>query len=152
MPTSDGLWSAAVAAATALAVFVLTQWVTGRRERRGRAYERRRAALVDAQDAALALRDRLGAFGPLARRASGAPPDAELVAAQYRADEAFARLEVCVTRIEDAAVVAGIAAWRDLARFHYISAEDVTTTEELAAWRRMNDVIGAALVSGPGRA
>jgi hypothetical protein len=151
MSTSTGLWSAAIAAVVALLVFVGTQLWVGRREKSKQAYDRRRTALREAQDAALELRNRLGEFGPLARRASG-HPGAELAVAQQHADEALAALDVCLTRVDDRDVLAAVAAWRDRARFHYVSAEEVTTTEELDLWRAMNETIGAALRSESARA
>jgi hypothetical protein len=151
MTTSTGLWSAAIAAVVALLVFVGTQLWVGRREKSKQAYDRRRTALREAQDAALELRNRLGEFGPLARRASGHPGE-ELAVAQQHADEAFALLDVRLTRLDDPDVTAAVVAWRDRARFHYVSAEEVTTTEELELWRAMNATIGAALVSESGRA
>jgi hypothetical protein len=145
MSTSTSLWSALIAAVTALVVFALTQLVTSRRERGGRAHRQRRGALIDVQDAALALRNELGEYGPLARQATGALPGTGLVAARQRADDAFALLGVKLTRVDDAAVRAAVVGWRDRARFHYVSAEEVTTAEELELWEVMNETIGAAL-------
>jgi hypothetical protein len=151
MTTSTGVWSAVIAAAVALLVFLGTQLWVGRREKSKQAYDRRRTGLREAQDAALELRNRLGEFGPLARRASGRPGN-DLAIAQQRADEAFALLDVLLTRIDDADVIAAVSAWRDRARFHYVSAEEVTTAEELELWRSMNTTIGHALISKTARA
>jgi hypothetical protein len=145
MSTSTSLWSALIAAVTAVLVFVLTQLVLARREKGTRAYNRRRAALIEVQDAALALRNELGEYGPLARQAIGAVPGTALDAAKHRADEAFALLAVKLTRIEDEAVHTSVVEWRDRARFHYVSAEEVTTGEELDLWQTMNATIGDAL-------
>ena len=139
------MWSALIAAATALIVFVLTQVVVGRRERRTRADERHRLVLREAQDAALELRNALAEYGPLARRALGTSSSPELAAAQLRLDDAFATLEVRLSRLDDQGVRRAITDWRGRARFHYISAEEVTTAEEAALWRAMNDAIGNAL-------
>ena len=147
--TTTNVWSAVIAAVTALVVFVLTQFVTTRRDRRVRHDERARTAIREAQDAALALRNELGEFGPLARLAGGAAPTAALVAAQQRADDAFALLAVRLSRVDNAAVRASVEQWRDRARFHYVSAEEVTTAEELALWDAMNAMIGNALTTRP---
>jgi inorganic triphosphatase YgiF len=148
MSASTGWMSAVIAAAVSLLVFVLTQLWTSRREQRTQAYQRRRAALTDLQDAALALRTALGTFGPLARTASGREVGGDLALAQHRVDEAFALLEVRVTRIDDDEITRAVIAWRDLARFHYVSLEEVTTSDERAAWARMNERLGTALTSG----
>jgi hypothetical protein len=141
MSTSTGLWSAAIAAITALVVALLTQLLAGRREHRSRSEVR----LRDVQDAALALRNQLGRYGPLARHALGAAPSQDLVHAKQQADDAFALLGVKLTRIDDRAVYDAVVAWRDRARFHYVSAEEVTTAEEAALWDEMNETIGSAL-------
>lgn len=145
MSAGPDVWSAVIAAATSLVVFGLTQLTVGGRERRGRVDEHRRAAVREAQDAALALRAALAEFGPLARTASGAAPGSALAAAQRRTDDAFATLDVRLTRIDDPKLRAVIVDWRDRARFHYISLEEVTTAEEATRWQAMNDAIAAAL-------
>jgi hypothetical protein len=38
-----------------------------------------------------------------------------------------------------------------MARFHYVSLEEVTTSDERAAWERMNARLGVALTSRSGR-
>jgi inorganic triphosphatase YgiF len=142
---SSELWAALIGAASALVIALTTQVAISRRDRGARLSERRRTALVDAQDAALAVRNSLGDYGPLARQASGHRSDAELTAARQRADDAFALLEVCLTRVDDAEIVAGVMAWLERARFHYVSLEEVTTAEESALWKAMNERFGAAL-------
>jgi hypothetical protein len=145
MSSSTELWSALIAAVTSLVVFGLTQFVTGRREKRGRVDERRRAGLERAQDAALELRNALAEYGPLARHALGGTPDGQLGAARQRTDDAFAALEVELSRLTDDGVRTAITNWRGRARYHYISAEEVSTAEESALWRTMNYVVGNAL-------
>ncbi|HEY7007521.1 MAG TPA: hypothetical protein VH395_01195 [Jatrophihabitantaceae bacterium] len=147
MSASETLWSGLIAAATALIVFVLTEFAVSRRERGSRVYNRRRQALLQVQDAALELRNGLAEYGPLARHATGAVPDAEMSDAQRGVDHAFALLDVALTRIEDEAVRGAVLAWRDRARFHYVSAEEVTTAEELELWQTMNAMIGVALTA-----
>ncbi len=141
MSTSAGVWSAVIAAATALVVALLTQSLTGRRERRSR----RERRLIEVQDAALELRSRLNRYGPLARRSLGGAPNAEVTAAKQGADDAFAVLGVALTRVGDKTIHDAVVAWRDSARFHYVSAEEVTTAEEVALWDAMNATIGSAL-------
>jgi hypothetical protein len=143
MTTSTGLWSALIAAAVAVTVAVLTQIWTSRRDKRGRTEGQRHAALRDAQAAALELRNALAAFGPLARRLGGDAED--LLSAQSRVEAAFAALDVMMTRVDDRDVVDGVSGWRDRARFHYVSAEEVTTAEEHALWTAMNERFGRAL-------
>ena len=132
MSASTGWVSALIAAAVSLIVFALTQLWTTRREQRTQAYQRRRSALMEVQDAALALRSALGAFGPLARTASGRAVRGDLANAQHKVTQA-------------------VVAWRDMARFHYVSLEEVTTSDERAAWERMNARLGVALTSRSGR-
>ena len=50
-----------------------------------------------------------------------------------------------LTRIAEPGVSSAITSWRDRARYHYISAEEVTTGEESALWRAMNDALAKAL-------
>jgi hypothetical protein len=145
MSASESWWSALIAAGTAVIAVVLTEFAVSRRERGSRAYNRRRQGLLQVQDAALTLRNELAEYGPLARHATGAVPDAEMSDAQRGVDHAFALVDVTLTRIEDEAVRRAVLAWRDRARFHYVSAEEVTTAEELDLWQTMNAVIGDAL-------
>jgi hypothetical protein len=144
MTTSSGLWSALIASVTALIVFVLTQLLAGRRERRSTAAKHRHDALVAAQDAALELRGRLSNYGLRVRR-SGVRLDDELANAQRDLEDAIAHLSVLLTRVDRADVIAAVEQWRELAQVHFVSAKDVTTAEELAAWRAMNELVGTAL-------
>ena len=97
MSASTGWVSALIAAAVSLIVFALTQLWTTRREQRTQAYQRRRSALMEVQDAALALRSALGAFGPLARTASGRAVRGDLANAQHNVERMNARLGVALT-------------------------------------------------------
>lgn len=147
MTASTSVLAVVISAAVSLVVVVVTQLWTSRRERNIQAYERRRYALIEVQDSALELRNALSRFGPLARRASGGAPSLELGAAQQRVDDAFARLDVRLTRMDDVRLTELVRAWRGLARFHYVSQEEVTTAAEAAAWQAMNDAFGVALTS-----
>ena len=101
--------------------------------------------MIEVQDAALELRNELSKYGPLARQALGGAPAPTCCARSRRADDAFALLGVKLTRIDDEAVNAAVVLWRDSARFHYVSAEEVTTAEEVELWDAMNATIGSAL-------
>lgn len=151
MTTSSTLLTALIAAATALAVGLLTQLFTWRRERSDRAYERRRAALIDVQEAALVLRARFGESGDLARRVRAERRDGALAAAQRGVDDALAAFVVRLTRVDDQEVLAAAREWRARATYHSISAEEVSVEEEAQAWERLNDRCGAALTSATGR-
>jgi hypothetical protein len=150
MTTTSTLLTALVAAGTALAVAVLTQFVTSRRERAARTYERRRAALLDAQDTALALRNRFGEFGAANRVEPATQPTLVSAAAQRRLDDALAALAVRLTRVDDAVAVQAANLWRERASYHSISGEEVSDAEEIDAWRAMNDAFGSALQSATG--
>jgi hypothetical protein len=125
-----------------------------------RRYERRRAFLTDAQDAALGLRNALREYGAALRArtdlaetgASGAfvmsvpdPLDAAVSIAQGRFD-------VARSRLEDDAVGAALAQWRSLARVSLIDTSDAPAADEERAFATVNDLIGAALRSARGAA
>jgi hypothetical protein len=150
MTASSTLLTALVAAATAVVVALLTQFFTWRREQAVRSYARRRAALLDAQDAALALRNRFGEFGDASRLEPVTQPTLASLGAQRRLDDALAALAVRLTRVDDDAVVEAAKSWRDQARFHSISGEDVSDAEEIGAWDAMNSAFGSALKSATG--
>lgn len=141
----SNIWAALIGASSALLVAFVTELAIGRRERAARAFDRRSAALMAAQDAALELRSALNEYGPLVRRLRGAADGAELAGARRRVDDATARLGVTLSRIDDPAVAAAITAWRDRARFHYVSTEEVTTAEEARSWEAINSAVGSAL-------
>jgi hypothetical protein len=71
--TAITLASAIGAAVVSLLVAIGTQVALSVRESHARRYQRRRAALIDAQDAALALRGRVGEYGALSRANAGRP-------------------------------------------------------------------------------
>ena len=144
MSTSVGLWSALIGATASLVVFVGTQYLTGRRDRRGRVAGNRYASLREAQDAALAVRDSLAEYGPLAMMASGSN-NAKLQTAQLKVEEAFAHVQVAITRVDDSSVRDAVGAWLGLARWHFVSVEEVTTTEERQLWQAMNDKFTASM-------
>lgn len=152
MTATSTLLTALIAAATALVVAVLTQVFTWRREQANRTYERRRSALLDAQDAALILRNRFGEFGDLTRRNLGLRPGPEISAARRRVDDALAGLAVRLARVDDRSVVEATEQWQHLATYHSISSEEVNDEEETSAWTVMNARYGAALKSATGTA
>lgn len=123
-----------------------------------RRYDRRRRALVDAQDGALELRTALAEYGASlrSRTAQAAPGgggfvmsvpdgvDTEVLAAE-------GRFAVARSRLEDAAVVDALDRWRTLARVNLIDPRDGDASAEQRAFEEINQLIGAALNSPRGR-
>jgi hypothetical protein len=123
-----------------------------------RRYERRRRFLIDAQDAALTLRDALRSYGAalqasaLERQRGIAMP----VGPQVRAGEAAAavaegRLTVARSRVDDDAVVAALLDWQKQARIGLIDIPEQEASTEEDAFADVNRLIGAALRSADGR-
>ena len=154
---SGSLWAAVVTAAVAVVVAVLTQLESWRRSRSDRAYERRRAALVDVQEAALVLRDTLREYGEVVVTSLlGAPGAAEPpgvvvsnLAPRSALDRALGRLDVCGVRLEpragSQAVGTALAQWRLKADEHFLSPGDLTADAEQRSWTDLNLLIGTAL-------
>jgi hypothetical protein len=124
-----------------------------------RRYERRRGALVDAQDAALAMRTALAEYGASlrSRTHSAAPAPGGFVmsvpdAVDHDVLAAEGQLQVARSRVDDAAVVAAIDRWRALARVSLIDPRDGEAAAEQEAFGKLNRLIGAALRTGSGRA
>lgn len=114
-------------------------------------YERRRMFLIDAQEAALALRDALREYGDTLKRLPGEPPLRAGTEVQRRAVAiAGGRLELAGSRVEDAAVVASLAQWERLARESLLGLDEANTPGEEAAFSEMNRVVSLALRSGRG--
>lgn len=147
--TAVTLISGIVAAVVSLLVAIGTQVTLSVRESRARRYLRRRAALIDAQDAALALRGRLGEYGALSRADAGRP-SSELAAAERRYLDARALLEVTLSRVDDPAVVAAALRWRLAAEVSFISTAELSADQEQRAWQAVNTAIGGALRSEDG--
>ena len=142
----SNLWSALIGAAAVLLVALLTEVSVSRRQRRARSVDQRRAAVEAVQDAALELRGGLNAYGPLARRASGGAGDERLADARRRVDDALARLDVVLSRVDDEAVLTATTAWRGRVWMHFLSAEEVSTHEERELWDAMNRAVRAVVV------
>ncbi|HEV2888203.1 MAG TPA: hypothetical protein VGX49_14930, partial [Jatrophihabitans sp.] len=132
--TSITLITAIGAAAVSLLVAIGTQIVLSVREGNARRYQRRRAALTDAQDAALALRSGIRDYGALSRANAGQPTP-ELDAAERRYIDARALLEVTLSRVDDRAVVAAAQRWRAAAEVSFISTAEVSATQEQREWQ-----------------
>jgi hypothetical protein len=147
--TATTLISGGVAAAVSLLVAIGTQVTLSVRESHARRYLRRRAALIDAQDAALALRGRVGEYGALSRANSGRP-SSESQAAERRYLDARALLEVTLSRVDDPAVVAVAQRWRSAAEVSFISTAEVSAAQEQREWQAVNAAIGSALRSQDG--
>ena len=142
------LESALIAAAVSVLVAVFTQLSLRRRDRQEHRYQRRRQALLDVQDAALALRRALADFGALARAAPGVR-SGELLEAEREFDNALGTLEVLVSRLESPTVIELVTAWRLAAQVSFISVHDVVSRpDEQRAWTELNDSIAAALGDG----
>jgi hypothetical protein len=128
-----------------------------------RRYERRRRFLIDAQDAALTLRDALRSYGAALQtsalqistsqrqRGVAVPVGPQVRAAETAAAVAEGRLTVARSRVDDGAVVAALVHWQEQARVGLIDiAEQEASTEE-AAFAEVNRLIGAGLRSADGR-
>jgi hypothetical protein len=148
--TAITLATALLAAAVSLLVAVGTQVALTVREGHGRRYLRRRAALTDAQDAALALRGRVGEYGALSRANAGRPSP-EMEAAERRYLDARALLEVTLSRVDDPIVVAAAQRWRSAAEVSFISTAEISAAQEQREWQGVNAAIGSALRSKDGR-
>lgn len=154
MSASGAQTAAAIITAAAAVVSVLVaQWFAARRARSDRAYERRRTALLDTQEAALELGTALRSYGAALRRAaenpSQSPERGVSLAVPDEVDRtlshARARLEVMMSRLEDTTVAAQVEAWRRLADVGAISSEDVSADQVQQAWAAVNAAIGTAL-------
>ena len=147
--TTVTLANAIVAAVVSLLVAFGTQVALSVRESNARRYQRRRAALIDAQDAALALRGRLGEYGALSRATAGRPSP-ELDAAERRYLDARALVDVTLSRVDDQAVVAATQRWRSAAEISFISTAEISAAREQQEWQAVNTAIGSALRSPDG--
>lgn len=145
--------AAVITAAIAVVVAVVGQVETARRDRAGRTYERRRSALLDVQDAALAVRRLLREYG-LALRAAVEQLRGPLDRSAPRADDrdyadAQGTLEVRSVRLDDdvrgAAVAAALQRWTVLSQEHFLSAGEVPAAQEQQAWLAFNHAVARAL-------
>jgi len=124
-----------------------------------RRYERRRTSLIDAQDAALNLRNALTEYGAALRSRTvqapfGAGAFVMSVPDELGNDalEAEGRFVVARSRVDDPPVVAALTRWHALARVSLIDPRDGEASAEERAFDEINHVIGAALRSSDGRA
>jgi hypothetical protein len=146
--TTVTLASALIAAVVSLLVALASQLGLARRDQRERRYQRRRASLLEVQNAALDLRQALAGFGVLARAFPGVR-SAELLDAEREFDRALAVLEVRLSRLESAEVRELVTQWRLAAQVSFISVHDVVSRpDEQRAWAELNTAIGAALGDG----
>lgn len=146
---TDALGSALIAAAVALLVALLTQFGLTVRDANSRRYERRRAALLDGQHAALLLRQRVREYG-LASRAHPGQLVAALTESERHFDDARSALEVALSRVDDQRVVRAVLAWQAAAQVSFVSAQDLPASQEQDRWTAMNVAIGQALKSRSG--
>ncbi|MEO7261719.1 MAG: hypothetical protein ABI047_10760 [Jatrophihabitantaceae bacterium] len=147
--TSLTLATAVGAAVISLLVAIGTQVALSVRESSARRYLRRRAALTDAQDAALALRERVRDYGEISRANAGQPSPA-LGQAERRYVDARALLEVTLSRVDDPVVVAAAQHWRSAAEVSFISSAEISAAQEQQQWQDLNAAIGSALRSKDG--
>ena len=122
-----------------------------------RRYERRRAFLVDAQDAALLLRDALRVYGSAVQAQARSTPGSHgsftmAVPSEVAAAMAAAqgRLAVAVSRLEDPTVVSTLASWQTVAQVSLIDPLDEEASAEQRAFDLANAAIGEALHSTRG--
>ena len=148
--------AAVITAAVAVVLAVLSQISTWTLEHRNRVYERRRAALLDLQAAALTVRIALRDLGPaLVAAAESAPRGPEVAVAEdphatAARSDAEALLAMYLARVESARVRDGAVAWHRAARFSFLGGDDdVTARDEEAAWAQLNALVGTEL-SVPG--
>ncbi|MHA3704312.1 hypothetical protein ACXR2U_19235 [Jatrophihabitans sp. YIM 134969] len=150
MTGSAPLVAAVIAAAVSLLVAIGTQIELTRRERRARAYDRRRAALLDTQDAVVAVRGRLRDYGATAR-AGGGLPSTELDDAQRRFDDARDRVVVTSSRVDDVVVIERLESWLHDAEQRFVSRQDVSPRTESDDWDLLHAAFAEALRSSSGR-
>ncbi|HET6209945.1 MAG TPA: hypothetical protein VFD94_06165 [Jatrophihabitans sp.] len=143
--------SALIAAVVSLLVALAGQFGTSVRNSNARRYERRRAALLDAQQAALTLRTRLREYGQLIRAHPGQSA-VEFGEVERQFDDARSALDVALSRVEDRQVRQSLRDWQAAAQVSYVSVLDVSASAEQASWAAMNDAIGRALISRSGTA
>jgi hypothetical protein len=124
-----------------------------------RRYDRRRAFLTDAQDAALALRDALRDYGAALRALAGAPggepAGAFTLAVPPRLDAevslAEGRFAVARSRLDDPGVAESLSRWRSVARVSLIDQSEAPAAAEQRAFDEVNELIGTELRSGRAR-
>lgn len=147
--SADALDSALIAAVVAFLVAMFTQLSVSLRDGRARRYERRRAALLDTQNAALVLRQRLRDYGFATRAHPGRAAPA-VTAAEQQFDDARSALEVALSRVDDRRVNLAVLRWRADAQVSFVSVQDLSASAEQASWDAMNAAIGQALKSKSG--
>lgn len=143
--------AAVITASVAVVLAVVAQLSTWALEHRNRVYERRRAALLDLQDAALAVRVALRRLNAALRTNAtevpvgsevDLPDDPRATAAHVDAE---ALLALHLARVESPAVVTAALSWHEAARSSFLGGADVSAAETQAAWVRLNKLIGEEL-------
>jgi hypothetical protein len=143
------LTGAVITASVAVVVAVLTQIATSVGAGTDRRYAARRAALLEAQDAALAYRTALLLYGnalptSVAAVEGGALADvpAELDNDRITTHGAFT---VAVSRVEDPHIALALERWAQTASRRFIDVRDVSATIEQAWFSYCNRLIAVAL-------
>lgn len=143
------LAGAVVSASVAVVVAVLTQIATSVRARTDRRYTARRAALLEAQDAALAYRTALLLYGNALPTSVAAVEGGSLAKVPVDLDNAritaHGAFTVAVSRVEDAHVALALERWAQTASGRFIDVEDVSATIERDWFSYCNRLIAAAL-------
>lgn len=171
---------AVISAAVAVVVAIATQIGTSLRARTDRRYTAQRAALIEAQDAALELREALadyghgirlslrginaeptvpgslgggGASGPRAMGDTGVELSVDGSPGQEhegRRRRATGRFQVTVSRVQDPVVVAALRTWESAASRRFISTDEVSASTEDEWFAYVQALCHAALTSTTG--
>lgn len=140
---------AVISASVAVIVAIVTQVFASVRARTDRLYLARRAALIDAQDAGLELRQALLLYGQAVPHSVSATSlgttaelPAEVDAGRVRAQGRFA---VAVSRVHDQHVARALRLWTQIAEVRYIDVSDVSAAVEDSWFRHVNALAAAAM-------
>ena len=149
--TQASLTVAVITASVAVLVAVLAQISTWSLEHRNRVYERRRAALHDVQDAALAVRSSLRLIAAAVRdRTAEVPPGGEVAPTEdpritAAREDAAAVLALRLARVESMPVRESVRRWHEMARYSFLGDDAASDPDTEVAWNAMNELIGEQL-------
>lgn len=150
--TQGAVTAAVITASVAVVIAVLAQVSTWYLEHRNRVYERRRAALLDVQDAALQVRQALRRLAASVQDQAIGEPTAVLTPvesprAEAEREDAEALLALRVARVDSLAVRAAVETWQETARYWFLDEDGREAAGR--AWNAMNELMGWEL-SVPG--
>lgn len=156
--SSTALLAAAVGATATLAASVVTQLVAAARERHRLLDERRRAVVLDAQDAAHEVREALRHYGrSLNSRTSALRPGGPNAAPDVspsledRVSAARGRLEVRLSRVHQTDVIQAVELWLDAAQETFLSPREGRPAQEERRWVNLQTRVRATLGLEPVR-